>query len=54
LQVADTYNDAAISGASIILRPRVQSLLQDAQPGKFDIVLAEARMRKRTAVALRR
>src|SRR5712691_4843471 len=29
-QVIDTYHDAAISGASVILRPGVQSLLQDA------------------------
>src|SRR6266481_5118606 len=41
-QVIDTYHDAAISGASVILRPGVQSLLLDAQRGKFDIVLAEA------------
>jgi resolvase-like protein/uncharacterized protein DUF3363 len=41
-QVVDTYQDAAISGASVILRPGVQSLLQDAQRGRFDIVLAEA------------
>jgi hypothetical protein len=41
-QVVDTYHDAAISGASVILRPGVQSLLQDAQCGRFDIVLAEA------------
>src|ERR1700676_407144 len=41
-QVIDTYHDAAISGASVILRPSVQSMLQDAQRGKFDIVLAEA------------
>jgi hypothetical protein len=32
-QVVDTYHDAAISGASVILRPGVQSLLQDAQRG---------------------
>jgi site-specific DNA recombinase len=41
-KVADTYHDAAISGASMILRPGVQSLLQDAQRGLFDVVLAEA------------
>src|SRR5260370_634206 len=29
-QVVDTYHDAAISGASVILRPGVQSLLQEA------------------------
>ena len=41
-KVVDTYHDAAISGASLILRPGVQLLLQDAQRGKFEIVLAEA------------
>jgi site-specific DNA recombinase len=41
-QVVEAYQDAAISGASVILRPGVQSLLQDAQRRKFDIVLAEA------------
>jgi site-specific DNA recombinase len=41
-QIIDTYHDAAISGASVILRPGIQALLQDAQRGKFDIVLAEA------------
>ncbi len=41
-KVAGTYHDAAISGASVILRPGIQSLLQDAQRGKFEIVLAEA------------
>jgi len=40
--VGATYQDAAISGASITLRPGIQSLLQDAQAGKFEIVLAEA------------
>ena len=38
-QIVDTYHDAAISGASVILRPGVQSLLQDAQRGRFDICL---------------
>ncbi|BCK77113.1 resolvase domain [Acetobacter aceti NRIC 0242] len=36
------YKDAGISGASMILRPGIQTLLQDAQAGRFDIVLAEA------------
>ena len=40
--VVDSYQDAALSGASVILRPGVQTLLQDAQRGTFDIVLAEA------------
>ncbi|WP_343316107.1 recombinase family protein [Brucella sp. BE17] len=37
-----TYKDAGISGASMILRPGIQALLQDAQAGQFDIVMAEA------------
>lgn len=41
-KVIGTYHDAAISGASVILRPGVQALLQDAQRGKFEVVLAEA------------
>ena len=41
-EVVGTYHDAAISGASVILRPGIQSLLQDAQRGKFDVALAEA------------
>ena len=41
-KVVGAYNDAAISGASVTLRPGIQALLQDAQAGKFDIVLAEA------------
>ncbi|MDR0807802.1 MAG: recombinase family protein [Gemmobacter sp.] len=36
------YQDAAISGASLILRPGVRGLLDDARDGKFDVVLAEA------------
>jgi site-specific DNA recombinase len=40
--VVEASQDAAISGASIILRPGVQSLLRDAQRSKFDIVFAEA------------
>jgi hypothetical protein len=40
--VAGTYQDAAISGASVILRPGIQQLVQDAQAGRFAVVLAEA------------
>ncbi len=40
--VGGTYHDAAISGASVTLRPGVQALLQDAQKGAFDVVMAEA------------
>ena len=41
-QIVGTYKDAGISGSSMILRPGIQSLLQDAQAGQFDLVLAEA------------
>ncbi|GBR01742.1 hypothetical protein AOE01nite_28840 [Acetobacter oeni] len=41
-KVVGAYKDAGISGASMILRPGIQTLLQDAQAGRFDIVLAEA------------
>jgi DNA invertase Pin-like site-specific DNA recombinase len=40
--IAATYNDSAISGSSIILRPGIQALLRDAHSGLFDIVMAEA------------
>ena len=40
--IAACYHDAAISGASMILRPGIQTLLTDARCGKFDMVLAEA------------
>ena len=35
------YSDRAVSGASL-LRPGIQSLMQDAAHGKFDLVYAEA------------
>jgi DNA invertase Pin-like site-specific DNA recombinase len=41
-QVVGAYKDAGISGSSMILRPGIQMLLQDAQAGQFDILLAEA------------
>ncbi len=41
-ETAATYQDAAITGASLILRPGVQRMIADAQAGKFDIVIAEA------------
>ncbi|WP_085558422.1 recombinase family protein [Azospirillum agricola] len=40
--VAACYHDAAISGASMVLRPGIQALLADARCGRFDVVLAEA------------
>lgn len=40
--IATCYHDAAISGASMILRPGIQTLLADARCGNFDLVLAEA------------
>ena len=41
-QIVETYADAAISGASMILRPGIKTLLADAQGGRFDVVMAEA------------
>jgi len=40
--VIKTYEDRAISGASTLTRPRLQTLLRDAQSGLFDIVIVEA------------
>ena len=40
--VAGGYRDAAASGASMILRPGIQTLLEDARRGAFEIVVAEA------------
>lgn len=39
-KVADSYTDAAISGASL-LRPDYQRLLGDARKGRFDVVVAK-------------
>ncbi|WEQ55027.1 recombinase family protein [Komagataeibacter nataicola] len=39
--VVDSYTDRAVSGASL-MRPGIQELMQDAQRGKFSIILAEA------------
>lgn len=44
-KVIGNYKDAGFSGASMILRPGIQALLQDVQAGQFDIVLAEALVR---------
>ncbi|TCP38015.1 recombinase family protein [Rhodovulum marinum] len=41
-KVVGAFKDAAISGASMILRPGIQNLLQSAQAGELDIVMAEA------------
>jgi len=41
-RIVATYKDAGISGASMILRPGIQTLLRDAQARQFDVVLAEA------------
>ena len=40
--VAGCYRDAAISGDSMILRPGIQALLEDARRGLFEILVAEA------------
>jgi len=41
-RVAETYQDAAISGATVTLRPGVLALLKDAQAGRFEVLMAEA------------
>ncbi len=41
-EVIDSYQDAAISGASTHNRPALAELMADAQAGKFDTVLCEA------------
>ncbi|MEM9098681.1 MAG: recombinase family protein [Pseudomonadota bacterium] len=40
--VTESYADHGISGASTLLRPGVQAMLQDAMAGKFDLLFAEA------------
>ncbi len=45
--ITDSYTDRAISGSSL-LRPGIQELIQDAQRGRFTILLAEAMDRLRT------
>ena len=41
-KIAGAYKDSAISGDSMILRPGIQALLEDARRGMFDVVVAEA------------
>ena len=41
-KIAGSYRDAAVSGASMFLRNGIQSLLEDARQGLFDVVVAEA------------
>ncbi|MEM7746198.1 MAG: recombinase family protein [Pseudomonadota bacterium] len=40
--VVQTYTDHGISGASTLLRPGIQALLQDAMEGRFDVLYSEA------------
>ena len=41
-KIEETYHDAALSGASVILRRGIQALLEGARGGRFDVVVAEA------------
>jgi len=41
-EIVGSYEDAAISGSSTILRPGIQRLMRDAKHGEFNILLAEA------------
>lgn len=40
-EIIDSFSDRSVSGASLI-RPGIQALMQDAQAGRFDVVLAES------------
>ena len=40
--IVDSYSDRAISGASLLLRPGVQELIQDAGRRRFDMVMTES------------
>ncbi|MEO1222408.1 MAG: recombinase family protein, partial [Pseudomonadota bacterium] len=40
-QIANCYTDHAISGASMIQRPGIQQLMQDAAAGRFQVVISE-------------
>ncbi|MHB2165860.1 recombinase family protein [Alsobacter sp. R-9] len=42
LQIVATYEDRAVSGASIAGRPGVLALLADASKGRFEVLLVEA------------
>ena len=42
LTVTQTYQDAAISGASTLNRPGLQRLLADAANGGFDVIVTES------------
>lgn len=39
--IAHSYSDRSISGASLI-RPGIQALMQEAQAGRFQVILAES------------
>src|SRR5688500_5211458 len=38
-EVAGEYEDAGISGESLVYRPGMMQLLADAQAGRFDVIL---------------
>ena len=38
-ELIDVYADEGISGKNIIKRPGVQSMLEDAKSGKFDVLI---------------
>ena len=41
-EIVETYADFRISGASLLLRPEIQQMIEDAHKGKFSIVIAES------------
>jgi hypothetical protein len=46
-----TYKDAGISGAGMILRPGIQTLLRDAQRRQFDVKAAGKTRKRETPAA---
>ena len=41
-EIVDCYTDPAISGSTMMMRPGIRMLMQDAQNSHFEIVLTEA------------
>jgi site-specific DNA recombinase len=41
-KIVATFSDRAITGASLLLRPGIQAMLQAARAGEFDFVIAES------------
>lgn len=42
MEIAHTFSDPGVSGASILLRPGIQQMMQGAMAQKFDVLFAES------------